>query len=99
MAAVPRVRELNAVARSGTVRELHELDLLAVAADAPRVWWLRPDDAAIVLGSRQRDDLVDLDECDRLGLRVVRRRSGGGGHSQRTGSFTTDTRGDGVNGS
>jgi len=69
---------LNAVARSGTVRELHELDLLAVAADAPRVWWLRPDDAAIVLGSRQHDDLVDLDECDRLGLGVVRRRSGGG---------------------
>jgi lipoate-protein ligase A len=69
---------LNAVARSGTVRELHELDLLAVAADAPRVWWLRPDDAAIVLGSRQHEDLVDLDECDRLGLGVVRRRSGGG---------------------
>jgi lipoate---protein ligase len=69
---------LNTVARSGTVRELHELDLLAVVADAPQVWWLRPDDAAIVLGSRQHEDLVDRAECDRLGLDVVRRRSGGG---------------------
>jgi len=69
---------LSAVTRRGTVRELHDLDLLAAAGDQPSIWWLQPDDSALVLGSRQTDDVVDLDACDRLGLSVVRRRSGGG---------------------
>jgi len=69
---------LSAVARRGTVRELHDLDLLAAAGDTTSVWWLQPDDSALVLGSRQTDDLVDFDACGRLGLSVVRRRSGGG---------------------
>lgn len=69
---------MNAVVRRGTVRELHELDPLAVVGTAPEVWWLQPDDAAIVLGSRQAPDIVDADACARLGLAVVRRRSGGG---------------------
>jgi lipoate-protein ligase A len=68
---------LNTVTRRGTVRELHELDPFAGPV-APELWWLQPSDAALVLGSRQHDDLVDLGECARLGLAVVRRRSGGG---------------------
>jgi lipoate-protein ligase A len=31
-----------------------------------------------VLGSTQREDVVDRDACDRAGVEVVRRRSGGG---------------------
>jgi len=34
--------------------------------------------AAIVLGSAQSDDLLDGDACERHGLEIVRRRSGGG---------------------
>jgi lipoate-protein ligase A len=33
---------------------------------------------ALVLGSAQRDDVVDRDACARAGVEVVRRRSGGG---------------------
>jgi lipoate-protein ligase A len=68
---------LNAVVRRGTVRELHELDPLAEVG-AAEVWWFQPDDAAIVLGSRQTPDMVDGERCAELGLDVVRRRSGGG---------------------
>ena len=69
---------MNADVRRGTVRELHELDLLTGIGGRAQLWWLQPDDTALVLGSRQHDDLVDLDECARLGLTVVHRRSGGG---------------------
>ena len=40
---------MNGVVRRGTVRELHELDPLAVAGLATELWWLQPDDAAVVL--------------------------------------------------
>lgn len=64
---------------SGTVAELHARDPLADGApDVPLVIWCRPTDDAIVLGSRQTDELVDLDACAAAGLEVVRRRSGGG---------------------
>ena len=43
-----------------------------------RAWVCRPDRAALVLGSAQRDDVVDVAACDRAGVEVVRRRSGGG---------------------
>jgi lipoate---protein ligase len=66
------------VARRGTVRELHQLDPLAGVAGEAQLWWLEPDDAAVVLGSRQTPELVDAVECGRLGLDVVERRSGGG---------------------
>lgn len=44
------------------------------------VWDLRPTDAAVVLGSAQREPVLVVDEaaCARRGLTVVRRRSGGG---------------------
>jgi lipoate-protein ligase A len=43
-----------------------------------QVWLCEPTDAAIVLGSRQTPDVVDLAACRAAGLEVVRRRSGGG---------------------
>lgn len=68
--------------RRGTVAELHALDPFAGSAGvggvAPQVWWCRPADDAIVLGSRQSLELVDPDACRAAGLSVVRRRSGGG---------------------
>lgn len=39
---------------------------------------LEVDRPALVLGSTQRDDVVDHDAADRLGVDVARRRSGGG---------------------
>ena len=44
----------------------------------PEVWWHQVDSPALVLGSSQDDSIVDLDACDRRGVDVVRRRSGGG---------------------
>jgi lipoate-protein ligase A len=70
---------LSVIVRRGAVRELHELDALAGVGDAVELWWLQPDDAALVLGSRQTPELVDIEDCARLGLDIVRRRSGGGG--------------------
>ncbi len=65
----------TAHARVGSAEELHSLDLLAV----PRsLWRLTPDQPAMVLGSAQPDDVVDLDAARERGLVVCRRRSGGG---------------------
>jgi lipoate-protein ligase A len=47
--------------------------------DAQReIWWFEVSAPALVLGSSQRDDLVDFAETGRRGVDVVRRRSGGG---------------------
>lgn len=64
--------------RRGTVATLHALDPFVFGAVEPVVWWCDPIDDALVLGSRQHDDLVDAAACERAGLEVVRRRSGGG---------------------
>lgn len=65
--------------RSGTVAELHAADpFRGDAPVTPTVWWCRPTDDAIVLGSRQQDDVVDGAACARAGLSLVHRRSGGG---------------------
>lgn len=65
--------------RVGTVAELHALDpLTGTSPFDAAVWWCRPTDDAIVLGSRQRGDLVDADACRRAGLSVAHRKSGGG---------------------
>lgn len=42
------------------------------------VWICEATGPALVLGSAQRDALVDHDACARAGVEVVRRRSGGG---------------------
>jgi lipoate-protein ligase A len=43
-----------------------------------RLWWFEPLAPALVLGSTQSEDMVDLDACRRRGIDVVKRRSGGG---------------------
>lgn len=66
--AVARHRE-----RAG---DFHARDL----ADDPvrEVWVNEAPDHALVLGSTQRDEVVDHEACERAGVDVVRRRSGGG---------------------
>lgn len=44
----------------------------------PSLWWFDVERPAIVLGSTQSDDIVDREMCARLGVDMVRRRSGGG---------------------
>lgn len=63
--------------RRGTVADLHGLDPLSGPV-SPVVWRCEPTDDAFVLGSGQRDDVVDRFACAQAGLTVVRRRSGGG---------------------
>jgi lipoate-protein ligase A len=45
---------------------------------ARQVWVCQPSAPALVLGSAQRDDVVDRAACETAGVEVVRRRSGGG---------------------
>ena len=44
----------------------------------PEVWVFEVERPAIVLGSTQREDVLDLAACADAGVEVVRRRSGGG---------------------
>jgi lipoate---protein ligase len=60
----------------GGVAAFHAADLLADSR--PRVVGCAADPSALVLGSRQTVELVDLDACRRAGVDVVKRRSGGG---------------------
>ena len=63
----------------GTVAELHALDPFGGSTPVvPSVWWCRPTDDSIVLGSRQSAALLDAEACRRAGLSIVHRRSGGG---------------------
>jgi len=68
------------VHEAGTVHHLHHLpdpdDGSHTAMRTARV--LHPTEPAIVLGSSQRESVVDAASASRLGLEVVRRRSGGG---------------------
>lgn len=67
------------VTQVATVEELHARDPFGGPhVHAPEVWVCDLTDAALVLGSRQSPDLVDREACERAGLAVVRRRSGGG---------------------
>ena len=70
-----RVVELH-----GTVGELHAADPFTAAGEPalPVLWWCRPTAPALVLGSRQSMSMAAADACARLGIDVVRRRSGGG---------------------
>jgi lipoate-protein ligase A len=60
----------------GSVAVFHADDLLADAR--PRLVVCEATDPAVVLGSRQQLDVVDLDACSAAGIAVARRRSGGG---------------------
>jgi lipoate-protein ligase A len=65
--------------RSGSAAELHAVDAFGAGPiDVPHVWRCEVTAPAIVLGSRQTHDVLDLDACARRGLAIVRRRSGGG---------------------
>ena len=70
------------VRQQGSVAELHALDPFAAApgdvAIEPQVWWCDPTDSALVLGSRQSLEVVDVEAATAAGLNVTRRRSGGG---------------------
>ncbi|MGI9646658.1 MAG: lipoyl protein ligase domain-containing protein [Ilumatobacteraceae bacterium] len=44
----------------------------------PEIWWHHVAAPALVLGSTQSSDVADAAACERAGVEVVRRRSGGG---------------------
>jgi lipoate-protein ligase A len=71
--AVPRARVLTF---GGSAAEFHARDI----GDQPRleVWVFEVDRPAIVLGSTQRDGMLDVATCAAAGVEIVRRRSGGG---------------------
>jgi lipoate-protein ligase A len=58
----------------GSAGDFHARDLPDVAA----VWQFDVEHPAIVLGSRQPVDVLDVDACRRADVEIVRRRSGGG---------------------
>jgi lipoate-protein ligase A len=60
----------------GSAGEFHTRDLLADGR--PAVVVCEPTAPAVVLGSRQQVDVVDVDACRRAGVDIVKRRSGGG---------------------
>ncbi len=47
-------------------------------APVPHLWWFCPERTAVVLGSTQGESLLDIEECARRRIEVVKRRSGGG---------------------
>jgi len=72
----------------GSAGALHAIDPFADGpVSAPRVWVCVVDRPAIVLGSRQTPELLDLAACERAGLEIVRRRSGGGAVLLRPGAM------------
>ncbi|MGH9273067.1 MAG: lipoate--protein ligase family protein [Acidimicrobiales bacterium] len=64
------------VRRPEHAREFHARPIPEPAERA--VWVCEPTGPALVLGSAQREDIVDHQACARAGIDVVRRRSGGG---------------------
>lgn len=66
---------------NGPVGALHERSveiLYGTASPGRLVRVMEPVDQALVLGSTQSEDVVDLPACAAAGVQVVRRRSGGG---------------------
>ncbi len=61
---------------AGTAADFHAIDLLADVR--PRIVVSAAPVGALVLGSRQQRDVVDVDACRASGIDVVKRRSGGG---------------------
>lgn len=70
--------------RRGSPNDLHALDPFGASVDRVtpvqglEVWRCEPDSAAVVLGSRQAEGVVDHAACRRAGIGVAKRRSGGG---------------------
>lgn len=65
--------------RRGTAAELHGADPFAEGGPPGPTFWVCDVTApAIVLGSRQQPDVLDLDACRASGYEVAKRRSGGG---------------------
>jgi lipoate-protein ligase A len=64
------------VRHRGTAASLHALEVPTPAR--AELWWMQMERPAVVLGSTQRPEIVDRRAAERLGLAVVRRRSGGG---------------------
>ncbi len=62
-------------ARHGSAATLHGL---VPDGGVRTAEWYEVDRPALVLGSAQRDEVVDHDACSAAGVDVVRRRSGGG---------------------
>lgn len=58
----------------GTASDFHEMVLPATRA----VWVVELSAPALVLGSSQREDTIDRDAAQRLGVPLARRHSGGG---------------------
>jgi lipoate-protein ligase A len=73
--AVPGEGELTPHTRRGPASALHAWE---PDGDAITAWWLDVDRPALVLGSTQKAEAVDLGACARHGVDVVHRRSGGG---------------------
>jgi lipoate---protein ligase len=65
------------VARHNEPAALFHARTVAQATDR-QVWVCEVTGPALVLGSTQTDELIDRAACDRRGIDVVRRRSGGG---------------------
>lgn len=63
-------------ASAGGAAEFHARAL--PERNQPHLWWFEPERAAVVLGSSQDSTILDTDACERMGLDVVTRRSGGG---------------------
>jgi len=70
------VTDFRLVRRRSTAAEFHALPIPEPAR--PELWVHEITAPALVLGSTQRDEVVDAAECRRRGIDVVHRRSGGG---------------------
>jgi lipoate-protein ligase A len=70
------VTPYRSVRRRSTAGDFHALVLPEPAR--PEVWIHDITRPALVLGSTQDDQIVDVAACERLGVDIVRRRSGGG---------------------
>lgn len=74
-----RPTESNVEVRRGTAADLHAYDPFVDDPGSGIRWLIGELTApAIVLGSRQDPTILDRVACDRAGLEIVRRRSGGG---------------------
>lgn len=60
----------------GSAADFHQRDLPADIQ--PSLWWFEVERPALVLGSGQPIEHIDVRACEQAGIEIVRRRSGGG---------------------